>query len=191
MMKKKGRLKIYLFRHGQTTHNRDHKFTGHKDAKLTKEGIKNAKNVARQLKDKRFHVAIHTSLSRSKDTLRHVLKFHPECKTLIEDDRMIERSYGDLQGKTHEQFINRVGKRLYKLEFEGDFVYDFHPEKIEKIKHFLGEAEYDAIHRGWDTKARNGESFKDVEVRVESFIKDLKRFMKKNKVNVAISDNGT
>ena len=35
-----------------------------------------------------------------------------------------------------------------------------------------------------------GESFADVEKRVTSFIKFLKKFVKKNKVNVALSSHG-
>ena len=41
-MAKKEVYKIYLFRHGQTYFNRDHKFTGWKDSKLTLKGIKDA-----------------------------------------------------------------------------------------------------------------------------------------------------
>jgi len=190
-MKKRGdSLKIYLFRHGKTTYNRDHRFTGFRDAKLTKEGIAHAKKIAKELRDKKFEVAIHTRLSRSKDTLKYVLKFHPECKTVIQDDRMIERSYGDLAGMKHDDFIRNVGERLYDLKFEGDFMCDLKPEKRKEIEKFLGEKEYEVIHRGWDTPAQNGESFKDVEARVNEFIRDLKKFMKKENVNVAISAHG-
>src|SRR3989344_3021306 len=88
------RLKIYLFRHGQTTFNRDGIFTGHKDPKLIRLGKNQAKIIAQRLKNKKFQVAIETHLSRSKDTLKEVLKFHPECRVVITDDRMIERSFG-------------------------------------------------------------------------------------------------
>ncbi len=181
---------IYLFRHGQTTFNRDGKFTGQKEAKLTKEGERNAKKVAQELKNKKFEVAIHTRLSRSKDTLRFVLKFHPECKLIMEDDRMIERSYGELQGTTHEQFIKRIGEQEYNLRIHGDALVSLNEERKLKIEEFLGEEEYEAIHRGYNIAAPGGESFADVEKRVKSFIKDLKKFVRKNKVNVAISAHG-
>jgi broad specificity phosphatase PhoE len=161
-MKKEG-LKIYLFRHGQTDYNRDGRFTGSQDAKLTQEGKKHALKIAQQLKDKKFEVAIHTHLSRSKDTLAPVLKQHPECKIVLEDDRMIERSYGVLAGLSHEEIVKKFGKE-----------------------------QYEKWHRGYSIKNRppEGESFKDVEKRVKKFIKHLKKFMKKNKVNVAISAHG-
>ena len=155
--------KIFLFRHGKTTYNRDGRFTGFKDAKLTAEGRKHANIIAKKMKNKKFQVAVHTRLSRSKDTLRPVLKAHKECKLILQDDRMIERSYGNLSGKLHAPVIEKYG-----------------------------QAQYDKWHRGYGVTNRppKGECFADVEKRVKSFIKDLKKFMRKNKVNVAISAHG-
>ncbi len=187
---KEGKFKVYLFRHGQTTFNRDAKFTGHLESKLTAKGKKHANIIAKKLKNKKFQVAIQTNLSRSKDTLKSVLKFHPECKLIIEDDRMIERSYGRLQGQSHKSFIKRIGKQEYNLKVHGDAIENLEPTLKKKVERFLGEKEYKAIHRGYNVAAPGGESFKDVEKRVKSFIKDLKKFMKKNKVNVTISAHG-
>lgn len=155
------KYKIYLFRHGQTMFNRDSKFTGFMDAKLTKTGKDDAKIIAIRLKDVKFSVAFHTSLSRSKETLKEVLKYHPECQILVEDDRIIERNYGSLNGKTH----------LYAVE-------KYSPEQ------------YDSWHRGFKDRPPKGESFADVEKRVKDFISYLKEFVKKEKVNVAISAHG-
>jgi len=60
------------------------------------------------------------------------------------DDRLKERSYGDWSG-------------LSKAE----------------IKEKVGEDEFFAARRGWATKPPNGESLKDVSIRVESFINSL------------------
>ena len=48
-------LKIYIFRHGQTTYNRDEKFTGWHDPKLTELGLKQAKTIAKKLKNKKLN----------------------------------------------------------------------------------------------------------------------------------------
>ena len=159
-MKKKG-LKIYLFRHGQTTYNRDGRFTGLQDAKLTYLGKRQALGIAKQLKGKNFQIAFHTSLSRSKDTLAPVLRQHPECKIVFEDDRMIERSYGKLAGEKHETVIKK-----------------------------FGEEHYEHWHRGFGDRPPKGESFADVEKRVKRFIRDLKKLMKRENVNVVISAHG-
>lgn len=154
-------LKIYLFRHGQTYHNRNAVFSGWLDVRLTKTGIEHAKIIALRLKSKEVNVAFQSRLSRSKNTLKEVLKYHKECKKIITDDRIIERNYGVLQGKTHYNFIKEKSPELY-----------------------------DKYHRSYDYPAPKGESIKMVEKRVLSFIKDLIKFMKKNKVNVAISAHG-
>ncbi|MDD5133090.1 MAG: 2,3-bisphosphoglycerate-dependent phosphoglycerate mutase [Candidatus Nanoarchaeia archaeon] len=159
--KPKKNCKIYIFRHGRTVYNEKKIFTGWKDSKLTKNGIFEAKKVGNKLKNKEIDVAFCTSLSRSKDTLKEVLKFHKECFLVIQDDRMRERSYGNLQGISHKSFIEKYGKGLF-----------------------------DQYHRSYDIRPPKGESIKDVEKRVNSFIKDLIIFIKKNKVNVAISAHG-
>ncbi len=155
------RCYIYLFRHGESYFNQSKRFTGWVDSGLTKRGIKSAKIIARKLKDKRIDVTYHTRLSRSKDTLKEVLKFHSECLKLIKDDRMIERSYGRLQRKYHKSIIEKHGKK-----------------------------QFDIWHRSYDVPPPGGESIKMVEKRVKSFIKDLLKFIKKYKVNVGISAHG-
>ncbi len=187
---KKRTYKIYIFRHGQTTYNRDQKFTGFHDPGLTKLGFKQARIIAKKLKNKKFQIAFYSRLRRSKQTLKEVLKYHPECKKIIKDDRIIERNYGNLNGLSHNSFIKNMGKKLYKLEVEGDLIHSLTPEGKKEVEKFLGEQEYALIHRGYNIPPPNGESFAMVEKRVNSFIKDLIKLMKKEKVNVAISAHG-
>lgn len=187
----KKKFKVYLFRHGESEFNRDHRFTGRLDAKLTKKGFIHAKKIAKQLEKNKIDVAIHTSLSRSIQTLKPVLDMHPECHLVLEDDRMIERSYGILEGMTHEDFIWKVGNQEYDLYVKGDIFENAKSKRdVEKMKKFFGEKEYEAIHRGYKVKVPKGESFYDVEKRVRSFIKDLKVMVRKYGVNVAISSHG-
>ena len=133
-------LKIYLFRHGQTYYNEKGIFTGQKKSKLTPKGIKNAKTIARKLKNKKFQVAFYTCLPRSKNTLKYVLKYHPECKKLIKDNRMIERSYGNLEGTSHDSFIKKIGKRAYNLRIEGDAIENL-SQKLRKERTIKLEAD--------------------------------------------------
>ena len=152
---------IYLFRHGQTTFNRDHIFTGFTDAPLTPLGIKQAKYIAKLLKNKRIDIAYQTRLSRAKDTLAPILKSHPEIQKVVTDDRMIERDYGDLSGHPHREIIDKYGQK-----------------------------QFDIWHRSYRIPPPNGESFADVKVRVKAFIKDLtKKYSGKN-INIAISSHG-
>ena len=190
MKKKEEVYHIYLFRHGQTYYNKKGIFTGWKDSKLTPLGINQAKRIARKLKNKKIQVFFQTELGRSKQTLKEVIKFHPEAQEIITANQMIERSYGDLEGTSHEAFIKRIGKKELDLRKEGDALENLSNAQREKAGKFLGKLEYDLIHRGYNLPPPNGESFEDVEKRVKIFISHLKKFIKKEKVNVAISAHG-
>jgi bisphosphoglycerate-dependent phosphoglycerate mutase family 1 len=186
----KEEFKLYIFRHGQTYYNREGFFTGWKDSKLTSKGIKQARIIAIKLRNKKIGAAFYTKLSRSKDTLKEVLRYHPECKIKIEDNNMIERRYGILEGTSHESFIKKIGKQEYALESYGDALENLNVKNRKKIERFLGEKEYEAIHRGYNVAVSGGESFADVEKRVKIFIKKLKVFIRKNRCNVVISGHG-
>jgi len=152
------KLHIFIFRHGETTFNRSKRFTGWSNSRLTPKGIQQANFIAEKLRNKKFQRTFKTSLSRSSNTLKIVMKYHSECKIVIVDDRMIERSYGDLERKYHKTIIKKYGKR-----------------------------QFDIWHRSYDVPPPGGESIKMVEKRVLSFVKDLLALMEKEKVNVAIS----
>ncbi|MFA6007414.1 MAG: histidine phosphatase family protein [Candidatus Shapirobacteria bacterium] len=152
---------IYLFRHGQSVFNLTKTFTGWLDAQLTPLGVEQAKALGEMLKDKKINIAYTSRLSRAQNTLKEVLVFHPECLETIVDDRMIERSYGDLAGHTHEETIAKYGQE-----------------------------QFDKWHRGWTDKADNGESFADVETRVTAFIADLKAKYSGQDLGIAISAHG-
>ena len=184
------KLKIYLFRHAQTYYNRDFRFTGWKDSKLTPLGIKQAKNIAKKLKNKNIDLAYQTHLSRSKDTLKEVLKFHPECREIITDDRMIERSYGKLQGHSHKWYIHKLGEKDYNILLHWHKIDHLHGLEREEFEKNLGEQELQAVRRSYDMTPPGGESVKMVEKRVNTFIRDLIKLMKKEKVNVALSAHG-
>jgi 2,3-bisphosphoglycerate-dependent phosphoglycerate mutase len=155
------KLHIYIFRHGETYYNRSRRFTGWANSRLTPKGIKQSNVIAEKLRKKTFQVAFKTSLSRSSNSLKIVLKYHPECEKVIVDDRMIERSYGDLEGKFHKTIIKKYGKR-----------------------------QFDIWHRSYDVPPPGGESIKMVEKRVLAFIKDLVTIIKREKINVVISAHG-
>lgn len=184
------KLKIYLFRHGQSYYNRDHRFTGWKDSKLTPLGKKQAKIIANKLKNKKIDVAYQTRLSRSKDTLKYVLKYHPECQKVITDDRMIERSYGKLQGLCHPTIVNKEGIKSYNLMLHWHKIDHLQGKAKEEFIKKMGKSKLQIIRRSYTARPPQGESVKMVEARVNSFIKTLIKRMKKEKVNAAISAHG-
>ena len=118
-----------------------------------------AQEVAQQLKHKKIDYAFTSHLLRAKRTLEIVLKPHLNVTVFI-DDRLIERCYGSLQGKS-------------KVEIA-----------IEKPEWFA------KVHRGYNFPPPKGESMKMVENRTLPFVVQLDRWLKQKPVNVAISCHG-
>lgn len=150
---------IYLIRHGKTVWNdpKTRRFTGWVDVPISDIGDAQAQKVAKMLKNKVIHLGYHTSLKRSRQTLKIALQYHPETK-VITDDRMIERSYGELAHQLHADIIKKYGKQ-----------------------------QYERWHRGYDEEIPGGESIKAVERRTFSFATDLLTKLKKKPQNVIIS----
>ncbi len=132
--------KLYIFRHGQTTDNIEHDFSGVHDVDLTEAGVKEAQEIGEKLKDTPATLAYQSNQIRSKHTLELVLNgFHPNVQ-IITDERIRERDYGDLTG------LNK------------DALKEIDPE------------DYKLWHRSYDVPPPNGESIKDVEQRVLEFL---------------------
>ena len=189
MQRGRMKLKIYLFRHAQTYYNRAHRFTGWKDSKLTPFGRKQAKKIALLLKGKKIDMAFQSHLSRSKETLKEVLKFHPECRRVLTDDRIIERSYGKLQGMSHNSYLKLKEREHCDVIRHWHNVDHLSRQEHQKATN-LCRQDLHTIRRSYTTVPPDGESIMMVEKRVYNFIKDLLQLMRKEKVNAAISAHG-
>lgn len=153
---------IYIFRHGQTDDNANFIFSGNRDAKLTEEGVKQAEVLAQKIKDIKFDRLISSPQNRAIQTMEIAISQNPNAKNLkIEtDERIKERSYGDLTGKS-------------KMEIQ---LRD--PEKLLKIR------------RSYDYVPTNGESIEMVCERVGEFCEDLVKELSGKNIKVAISCHG-
>lgn len=120
---------LYLFRHGETYDNKRRIFSGWRQSRLTDRGIIQAEILAKKLKNKRVDLGIQSRLVRSKDTLKIVLKYHPNAK-IERDDRIIERNYGDLNGTSKLKMMKENPELAVKYR-RG---YNFPPPHGESIK---------------------------------------------------------
>lgn len=144
--------KIILFRHTESTDNKGNVFSGRRDPDLTPDGIEEAKELRNKLKDEKVTKAYSAPNKRTKHTLEIVLEPHEGYEMVVADPRLLERDYGDLTGKNKSQT-----EKLYPKE-------------------------YPAWHRGYDTPPPNGESMKQVEERVNEFLKEVIRNVWQNDV---------
>lgn len=135
--------KLFVFRHGETTDNRDRVFSGVRPVDLTEKGEEEAVKMGEELKDKNATIAYHSGQPRSQHTLELVLgDNHPNVK-IIEDVRLRERDYGDLTGQSKDEV-----EKMYKDD-------------------------YPLWHRSYNNPPPNGESIKDVEDRVLEFLNEV------------------
>lgn len=134
--------KIFIFRHGETSDNKDHTFSGWRQVDLDETGIEEAKRIGEKLKSEKVTKAYQSDLLRSKHTLELVLNGFHQNVEVITDPRIKERDYGNLTGQNKDE-VSQKEPENYKL-----------------------------WHRSYDVAPPNGESIKDVEERVLFFLNE-------------------
>ncbi|MBP8960741.1 histidine phosphatase family protein [Patescibacteria group bacterium] len=153
---------VYIFRHGQSEDNRDLIFSGWRDSPLTEEGKKQALILAEKLKDKKIDKLISSPQIRAIETMKLGMSLNERAKNLpIEiDERIKERSYGNLQGKNKLEAFKEDEEYLHK------------------------------VRRTYHGQPEGGESIAMVYERTKNFADELVKEMKEKKINVAISCHG-
>lgn len=119
-------MEIYIVRHGQTDWNKDNIAQGTTDIPLNEEGIKQAYIVKEKLKDVLFTKCYSSPLSRALTTAKIITNL-----PIIKDDRIIERSFGKLEG-------NRIN--YDQLVTHWDYKLNASPFGEEKIKDVIARA---------------------------------------------------
>ncbi len=91
-------MKVYIVRHGQVLHNAMKQYNT-SDEDLTELGIKQAEELRDKIKDMKFDIIISSPLIRAKHTANII---NINNNKIIFEDRIKERSCGDLSGKPLE-----------------------------------------------------------------------------------------
>jgi 2,3-bisphosphoglycerate-dependent phosphoglycerate mutase len=111
-------IKLVLVRHGQSEWNLENKFTGWTDVDLSENGINEAIEAGKVLKEKgfTFDVAYTSVLKRANDTLDYILKELNESDIPIKYSwRLNERHYGALQGLNKDETKKKYGEEQVHL----------------------------------------------------------------------------
>lgn len=122
--------KLILVRHGQSEWNKLNLFTGWKDPDLTAQGIEEAEEAGRVLKEKgfKFDIAFTSVLQRAEKTCQMILDGvgQSDLET-IHDQALNERNYGDLAGLNKDDAREKWGeeqvhiwRRSYDIPPPGD-----------------------------------------------------------------------
>lgn len=105
-------IKLVLVRHGQSMWNLENRFTGWTDVELSEQGIEEAKEAGKVLKEKgfKFDVAYTSVLKRANDTLKYILEELDENDIPIKKSwKLNERHYGALQGLNKDETRAKYG----------------------------------------------------------------------------------
>jgi 2,3-bisphosphoglycerate-dependent phosphoglycerate mutase len=156
---------LVLVRHGQSEWNLKNLFTGWRDVGLTEKGVAEAHNAGQKLKTEGLHfdVAFTSELVRAQRTLDIVLGEMGQTDiTVIKDQALNERDYGDLSGLNKDDARKKWGEEQVLI-----------------------------WRRSYDVAPPGGESLKDTAARVlPYYIQDiLPRVLRGEKVIVAAHGN--
>ena len=111
-------IKLVLVRHGQSEWNLENKFTGWTDVELSEQGIREAKEAGKVLKEKgfTFDLAYTSYLKRAQNTLKLILEEMGESDIETRMSwRLNERHYGALQGLNKAETAEKYGAEQVKL----------------------------------------------------------------------------
>lgn len=92
-----------LLRHGQTDWNINFLLQGVTDIPMNQTGIEQVKLAARAVKAEDWDVVLTSPLSRARETAEIIASQHGFSE-IIEQELLIERSFGEAEGLSHEQW---------------------------------------------------------------------------------------
>ncbi len=124
--------KLVLIRHGESTWNKENRFTGWTDVDLSEKGMGEAKEGGRVLKENgfKFDIAYTSVLKRAIRTLWLVLdELDQMWIPVVRDWRLNERHYGALQGLNKSETAAKFGEDQVKIWRRS---YDVPPPVLEQ-----------------------------------------------------------
>jgi broad specificity phosphatase PhoE len=95
---------IYLVRHGETDWNTKLLFQGHTDIPLNKNGIKQAKCIAKELRHTSIGAVISSDLRRAVRTAEEIVNVMDPKPETEKISGLRERNYGNFEGKKYELY---------------------------------------------------------------------------------------
>ena len=137
-------MKFIIVRHGQTSWNEKKRFQGKTDIKLSKNGLLQAKKLAKMLAKEKIDIIYTSRLKRAIKTAEKIQKFHKKAK-IIKTKKLNELSWGVWEGIQ----LNEVKKKYPELY-----------EKREKDR--------------FNFKIPKGESLKMVKKRIKKFLSAIR-----------------
>ena len=130
-------MKVYIARHGQTDWNTQHRAQGHTDIPLNETGRKQAEALRDNIKGIKFTAVYASPLKRAAETAQIATDGQYD---IIYDDRLMERSFGDFEGKEINNWVEATGYDIGNLKLNTN-TGGIEPVKdvLARVKGFLDE----------------------------------------------------
>lgn len=120
-------MKITFVRHGETNWNLEGRLQGQTDIpKLTEKGLKQIELAGKKLKENEYDVIICSPLERTIQTAKQI----KPNSNMIFDDRLKERSYGNLEG-------HYSSEKTYDINLLWDYNINYSDNNVETVKDFF------------------------------------------------------
>ena len=162
--------KLVLQRHGQSQWNLENRFTGWKDIELSENGISEAKESGRLIKEKKIPIDVvySSGLKRAIDTATIAMKeanydhlFNNGELIITKNIAVNERDYGNLTGLNKKETAEKYGKEQVHI-----------------------------WRRSYDVNPPGGESLKNVVERVKPYFENTMKKDLENRKNILLSAHG-
>lgn len=139
--------RLVLLRHGESTWNKENRFTGWTDVELSPKGIEEAKEAGKTLRENGFHfdIAFTSYLRRAIKTLWLALEEMDQMWIPVEKTwRLNEKHYGTLQGLNKAETAKKYGDEKVLMWRRS---YDIPPEALAETdpRHPIHEEKYKAL----------------------------------------------
>ncbi len=178
--------KLIAIRHGQSTWNRENRFTGWVDVDLSDQGIKEAEKSGKLLKELNinFDIFFTSYLKRAINTLEIILKVLKKNEKYTKAWELNERHYGALTGLNKDETKKKLGEEQFRKYRRS---WDIPPPILDQNSKLSSRR--DPLYK--DLKnVPNTESLKDTYERVVPFYEEnMEKHLKENK-NILISAHG-
>jgi len=132
-------IKLVFVRHGETENNKKGILQGHLDSPLNENGIKDAEDLASNLKKINFDVIISSNLLRAQQCSEQIAKYFPHL-SIIKEPLLKEKFFGEHQGKVlvdlgfKNNIYPEMVRHLYECNCEGG---ETNEQLTQRIKVFL------------------------------------------------------
>ena len=140
-------ITVFLIRHGQTMWNKELKFQGHSDIKLSEEGLRQAEQVALRLRREPFSAIYSSDLVRARETAETVALYHSLPVVTMPEFR--EVCFGEWEGLKYEH------------------IYAGWSEEINKFFQYPSQVEIPGGESFYDVQRRTNQGLEELRTRHE------------------------